>query len=406
MAPTAVERIRTEEYEARRRVALLRERVFTGGELGATLQELQVVEATLAALEKKRGKAEVKADEGVVVSTQRDQHLLGVESTGIIATVTLRMAQIPTAIYHLFRKHDHPLISGEISNQSDQKIRRLRVISQISDYSVEAVDTLEIRQNQPATFDQLPTLLPERTASVEELTRATVSVLVEDLDKQGTGIELHRTEPIWMLAKTTAPYAVNDPAKGEWRDLTQYFGAFVTPNDPTVMAFLSNVRAAHPEHQLVGYQTGAPGVEAQVRAIYTALKAANVSYVNSTIAFSPEDGTRVQRVRLPAETLVTPNANCLDGTVLFASLIEAMSMNAAIVTMPGHAIVAWEMTKNGGDWDYLDTTLIGGHDFEAAVTRGREFGKAFAQQFASTKDAKYHRWSIRELRGLGITPTH
>ena len=315
------------------------------------------------------------------------------------------MAQVPTAIYHLMTKDRDPLVSGSISNQSEKPIRRLRVTSRIEEYSVAAIDTLEVHQNVPLPFNQLPTLLPGRAATVAELSRGTVSVMVEDLDREGTGVELHRTEPVWLLAHTTAPFAVKDPQTGGWRDMTAYFGAFVTPNDPAVMGFLTKVRDAHPEHALVGYQLGAAGVETQVEAVFTALKASNVSYVNSTTAFAPEEGTVVQRVRLPAETIATDNANCIDGTVLVVSILEAMSLNAAIVTMPGHAIVAWETNKGAGTWDYFDTTLIRSADFGAARQRGQDLAKPIEPLFAASDDTRYRRHAIRELRALGITPT-
>lgn len=407
MAGAKLEGLRADEYDQRRTVAALRDRVFAGGEGAASIEELRAAEAALAKVEGKRAALEVKESrEGRILSSSKETHLLGAESTGLVAEVTLRMAQVPTAIYHLFRKDQDPLISGTIQNRSDKPIRRLRVISRIAEYSVEAIDTLEIKQNIPASFDQLPTLLPGQAATVTELSRGTVSVMVEDLDREGTGIELHRTEPIWLLARTTAPFAVKDPKTGGWRDLTRYFGAFVTPNDPAVMGFLTNVRDAHPDHALVGYQGGQAGVEKQVEAVFAALKAKNVSYVNSTTAFSPEDGTVVQRVRLPAETLESENANCIDGTVLIVSLIEAISLNAAIVTMPGHAIVAWETNKGSDTWDYLDTTLIRSHDFAGAVARGRELAKPIEPLFASADETKYRRHAIRELRGQGITPTH
>ena len=145
------------------------------------------------------------------------------------------MAQLPTAICHLFDPDEHPLVNCVVTNTTDS-IRRVRVTSRIENYSAPAVDTAELKKNKPETFKQLPTLFPERAARVRELMRATLNVLVEDLD---TGkVEIQRTRPIWLLALTTAPLAVRDPVTGGWRDLTRYFGAFVTPNAPELMTFL------------------------------------------------------------------------------------------------------------------------------------------------------------------------
>jgi hypothetical protein len=94
----------------------------------------------------------------------------------------------------------------------------------------------------------------------------------------------------------------------------------------------------HPDGQLYGYQAA---VEPQVRAIFQALKLdASITYVNSIVSFNPEEGSRSQRVRLPRQALDEQQANCLDGALLFASLLEAASLNPALVILPNHALVA------------------------------------------------------------------
>ena len=54
-----------------------------------------------------------------------------------------------------------------------------------------------------------------------------------------------------------------------------------------------------------------------------------------------------------------------------ASLLEAASLQPAIVLVPGHAFVAWETWEGTDEWDYLETTMIASHDFEAARQRAR-----------------------------------
>src|SRR5262249_29128158 len=150
-----------------------------------------------------------------------------------------------------------------------------------------------------------------------------------------------------------------DPATHGWADLSRYLGAFVTPNTPSVIAFLRQVADHHPDQRLVGYQGDAAAVEPQVKAVFEALRKAGITYINSVIAFSPDDGTATQRVRLPRQSLADREANCIDGTVLFASLLEAASLNPAIIVVPGHAFLGWESWRRSDVWHYLETTLIG-----------------------------------------------
>lgn len=396
--------LREQEYSQRLETERLRRAVYEQPDpaaAAARLEQLAAAERDLSEIEARRAAAQAadqsETREGLIVNTRTVSKLAGAETTGLEAKVELRMAQLPTAICHLFDPATNPLVNCDVVNRS-HKVRRVRVTSFIENYSARAVDTAELTQNDPKTFEQLPTLFPERARELTELTRATLNVLVEDLDN-GL-VEIHKTRPVWLLARTTAPLAVRDPTTGQWNDLTKYFGAFVTPNEPELMRFLRAPAALRPDG-LVGYQVDAAGVEAQVEAIFNALKShAQITYVNSVIAFSPEEGARNQRVRLPRESLQFGTANCIDGTVLFASLLEAISLNPALVIVPGHALVAWETGNQNGEWDYLETTMIGGA-YTFAQARGS--ARATAETFESLakvtgNSAKFRLWSLRALR--------
>ncbi len=345
---------------------------------------------------------------GVVVDTARDTGLLGAMSTKLEVTVKLLMAHIPTSVCHLFDPATHPLVSCEArkADAADDKIRRLRVTAIVDGYSAPAIDTVELENKQPHEFKLLPTFFPQRLNEVTELTRATLSVLVEDLDSQL--VELNRTSPVWLLARTTALLSVKDPTTGDSVDLTPYFGAFVTPNDPAVLRFLERVKTFHPAKALSGYQGDPEGVTLQVKAAYDAVKEdVDLTYVNTTLAFSPDDTTSVQRVRLPREALETGAANCIDGVVLLASLLEAMSLRPAIVVVPGHAFLGWETWKDSGEWKYLETTMLGTQPFDVAAARGEKEAEELQQLAKDKQDARiFRRWPLLQLRReFGILPT-
>jgi hypothetical protein len=280
----------------------------------------------------------------------------------------------------------------------------LRITSFIEGYSARVVDTFELEKSGTFPFIQLPTLFPERVGQINELTRATLNVLLEDLDGK---VEIHKTVPIWLLARTTAPLAVKDPATAKWLDLTFYFGAFVTPNAPSVMAFLRKAAARHPDGQLIGYQGGKAKIEPQVRAIFDALKTdAGITYVNSVVTFSPEEGAANQRVRLPRESLEHQEANCIDGTLLFASLLESASLNPAIVIVPGHAFLAWETDKKSNEWRFLETTMIGNATFEEACLSADKTAKKYRDEAQAQNDPmRFRLWPLRTLRAeKRVTP--
>ena len=146
----------------------------------------------------------------------------------------------------------------------------------------------------------------------------------------------------------------------------------MTPHIEPIQALLRRAAELVLDHQIWGYQGTPDVVPRQVEALYNALKEAGIAYVNSIIDFGAGPGLLTQRTRLPRESLKYHNANCIDGTVLFASLLESASLHAGIVLVPGHAFVAWEKWRGSDEWDFLETTMIGTHDFAAANASGRD----------------------------------
>jgi hypothetical protein len=366
--------------------------------VGPQLAALVASEAALAAAERA---ARPPKNAGLLFTTESDSGKLGLETTGLEAECRLRMAQVPTAIAHLLDPKTDPLLSCKVQNGSNAT-RRVRVTSFVEGYSAQAIETFEIKSGNSYSFDQLPTFFPERLAPLNELTRATLHIRVDDLDGK---VELHRTHAIWLLPRTTAPLAVKDPTTGDWRDLTRYLGAFVTPNAPALEGLLRAAVDLMPNGQFVSYQNGAAGVEPQVRALFDALQKKKLRYVNSVLAFSPDDGWSSQRVRLPRQTLESTNGNCIDGTVLFASLLEAITLRPAIVLIPGHAFVAWQTDPaDDNAWKYLETTLVGTKSFEDACSVGSARAEAFAAAAADTPSL-FRRWALHDLRRMhGVLP--
>lgn len=412
MSTTELEILRAREHEQKLATDRLRDELLRLDDLAGaqdSLERLRKAEEELAESGRLRAESQAQSRLGVIIDTNRDTGLLGPETTGIDAQVELRMAQLPTAVAHLLNPETSPLVTARVRNARTQggATLRLRFTSFIDGYSAHAVDTVELKAlSDPYDFNQLPTLFPARVGGLNELTRATLNVMVEDLDTQR--VEVHRTKPIWLLPKTSATLAVKEPSTGLWQDLTPYLGASVTPNAPEVQKFQAEISKHHPTHTLQGYQGGEAEVEAQVKAVYDALKAANFNYTNAVVAFSPDEGAFTQRVRLPRESLKGKSGNCIDGTVLFASLLESISLNPAIVIIPRHAFVGWQTTTDGDAWKFVDTTRLRTDDFAGACRwaegwanfyKGLPYNTLYKELPDSRGDKSLLRlWSLRDLR--------
>jgi hypothetical protein len=226
-------------------------------------------------------------------------------------------------------------------------------------------------------------------------------------------IALHVTDPkgASLLDKSLAVQILprdNLPLKrafgnDELRTTFNYAAAWVTPNAPEIDAFIKKAKA-----RLTG-QDAFSGEQqptmVQVKALFDELKARGVSYVEDPRVF--DERGAVQRTRLPAEVLASTNAQCLEGTLLYASLMEAIGLQPVLVFKKGHAFIAWKPSRFDKTKDqlfFLETTMTGGpNTFEEAVDYARN-------NFIETeKEGQFKRGigaliDIRALRLAGYVP--
>jgi hypothetical protein len=140
--------------------------------------------------------------------------------------------------------------------------------------------------------------------------------------------------------------------------------AWITPNAPAVDELLAKAKARVDRHAFVGEQ--GPTLP-QVKALFDELHERGVSYVMDPKVF--DEQVFAQRTRLPAEILASTNAQCLEGTLLYATLMEAIGLKPVLVFIPGHAFVAWHPSHydNSKDLLFLETTMTGSGAFDVAV---------------------------------------
>ena len=327
--------------------------------------------------------------------------LLGPETTGLKVEPSLNMNPVPTGIYPLLDPSTDPLLTVAVTNVSlDAKTKRVCVRAWIEGLSAETVRTIELKRGvkEPTVLKLLPLFFPERINLITTVQRATLHLRVDDLDGKP---ECHDTFPLVLLARTCGFNAVRDPKTGTPKDLTPYYGAWVTPHAEAVQERIRRAAALHPAGMLAGYIRGGPDrVREQVGALYRSLQEAGIAYINSVTDYGAPAGSVTQRARLPRESLAQKSANCLDGAVLFASLIEGASLSPALLLIPGHALVGWESEEEAGDWQFLETTMLGTADFDAACRSGQKQYEE-AREFAPD-EIRLHR--VATLRARGVWP--
>jgi hypothetical protein len=369
------------------------------------LREMAEAKKTLRDLQRHRDAERAEAEKAEAAPRKSVGVPLGPETTGLRVVTTVRLDPIPTGVYHLLDPETDPLLTVTVKNES-YETKRICVTAFIEGLSARAIKTIELGRGDRAgqTINLLPSLIPEQARRITEVQRCTLHVEVVDLDKK---VESHDTYSLVLLSRNSSFNSVVDPQTGRPRDLTKYYAAWVTPHVEPVQSLMRRAAEKVPGRRIWGYQ-GRPDPEAtaaQVKALVETLKEAGVAYVDSVIDFGAGPGQVTQRTRLPREALRYRSANCIDGTVLFASLLECASLHAAIVLVPGHAFVGWETWRGSDEWDYLETTLIDSHDFEAARQRARTLYQRFAEQDPASDDGPIPRvLKLNDLRAQGIWP--
>jgi len=105
-----------------------------------------------------------------------------------------------------------------------------------------------------------------------------------------------------------------------------------------------------------------------------------------------------QHVRLLGESLNYGQANCIDGTVLFASLLRKISLNTYLMLTSDHAFLGVDLTEDGKNRIYIETTLADDGTLEEAV----EAGKQNVKEAKAKKDLVIV--DVDTWRDRGVTP--
>jgi hypothetical protein len=99
----------------------------------------------------------------------------------------------------------------------------------------------------------------------------------------------------------------------------------------------------------------------QVNAIWVALQRRGITYSSITNT-TPVKGVYAQHVRFLDESINMTQANCVDGSVLIASVLKKIEIKTALVLVPGHCYLAFYSydPAKGGKLYGLETTMLGG----------------------------------------------
>jgi hypothetical protein len=207
-------------------------------------------------------------------------------------------------------------------------------------------------------YNVMPTMRYDfqRLAALDQSVPANVTYSVSV-----NGTDLGRqTLPIRVRSVNDVPFLVPGP-DGKPRDLTILFAAYVDESHPVVDRVLQEALSYHAVNEFGGYQGGPDAVRLQVFALWNVLQRHHMHYssIATPSAASPSGHVYSQSVRFIDQSILSQQANCVDGSVLFASLLYKIGIQPVLVHKPGHMFVGYYLDENHKQFEFLETTLLG-----------------------------------------------
>lgn len=296
-------------------------------------------------------------------------------ASGNLSIATSEWEQpVPTALSHLLMDRNFsfpPLCQYDIINNSRNEVT-LTIKTKIGDFTDDLEETKTILPYSTVKVSHTP-LFKYASIKLRETCEANLDMHV----LVGNQTVLKRSVRTSLLAFDTMIFEILNPLTREVFNLHDFIVVWVTPHDQEVENVLPIAKEYHPKRTLQGYPSGlsdeqiTQSINLECEAIFMALKEIGISYIDSSISFGWLKPYAFQRVKLPATTIKTKAANCIDGTILFASLLEHIGIQPIIVLVPGHALVGWKPIPNSTKIVLLETTLISSATFEKAIECGR-----------------------------------
>jgi hypothetical protein len=227
-------------------------------------------------------------------------------------------------------------------------------------------------------------------------------------------------------------FAVQDEDGDVELDASWNFAAYVNESHPWVDDVLREALDTHVVDAFDGYQSDDPEqVLLQIYAIWNVMQRRGMHYSDITTTPGESDTVLCQHVRLFDEAVRAKQANCVDGSVLLASVLRKIGLRTFLVLVPGHMFIAVDLKDDDDDSMIgLETTMMGNDDlghfdklkkispdhreklknqasfktFEAAADTGTNRLDDDAKHFDDEDDLDYQLIDLSEAREEGIMP--
>lgn len=148
---------------------------------------------------------------------------------------------------------------------------------------------------------------------------------------------------------------------GKYIETSKYIGGFVNEDSPEIKNFISQsfklTNAKATGNQLNSHNS----VKEQVFVLWHYMYTMGFKYSSLSNVSAKGENFNSQYIRSVFETLKEKSANCVDASVLFASALTRLGIQARILILPKHAIVGYVSYENGEpERNFIELTMLDG----------------------------------------------
>ncbi|HQO93182.1 MAG TPA: hypothetical protein PLX56_12720, partial [bacterium] len=205
------------------------------------------------------------------------------------------------------------------------------VLSNRSDKVLENVNIQYLVKENVAGSEKISALKPKETRTV-----AVKLNVVPDIRSFGQlqAVVTYESASVFKRSDAYAPLIVHDKNTVDWSN-PKSVASFIDPNSKSVRESSSSALKSSklPDNFLTDKL-------AKAALIYSALWHKPLSYIADPV--TPGSNVSLDTVQLPYETILRKAGDCDDLTVLLASLFESVGLSTAVITTPGHVLLAVE----------------------------------------------------------------
>lgn len=223
-------------------------------------------------------------------------------------------------------------------------------------YSYESVSEYKLN-NQNTTYN----IYPEINWKYEELknnsqpTPISFSIIVEIGKKE-------KYETIYTMSMRSINECMTSyiDKHGKKHDTSILFTAYINEDNPLIDKLLREALNTRIVNRFWGYQSKkANVVDTQVYALWHILQMRNFKYSSISNSSFSSNKVSAQKVRTFEDAIESAQINCVDGSVMFASLLKAINIDPVLIKIPGHMFVGYYLDKKHKELAFIETSMIG-----------------------------------------------